>query len=222
MRLRLRRRRGPWLPRLAALGLVLMVGSYLVDLAATPLLHAVAVHEGRRVAAAALNRALLERLDFGMRYGDLIEVRLDKEGRVAMLQPNTLLINRLAAMAGVAIQAEFDQIVEQRFDVPLLQVLGSRLFANRGPRIPVRFRPLTTVLVTVTQNFTAAGINQTRHVIQLEATATVQIAMPLLTETETLHGSVPLSEAVIVGPVPGTYLQGDLGRYQLGPVLPSY
>jgi len=220
VRLRLRRRRRPWLQWLVPVALLLLGGSYLLDWAATPLLRAVAEHEAQLVATAALNRAMLQRLDSGLNYADLIDVRLDKEGRVAMLQPNTLLINRLAAAAGAAIQDEFDKITAQRFDVPLWQVLGSKLFADRGPRIPVRFLPLTTVLVTVHQDFAAAGINQTRHVIELQATVTVQIVTPLLTQSQTLHASVPLSEAVIVGPVPGTYLQGDLGHYQAGPVIP--
>lgn len=203
------------LPMVALLG-----ASYLLDWLATPILRTVAEYETRKVASAALNRAMLDKLDPGFKYSELIDVKLDKDGRVTLLEPNTLLTNRIAAQAGVAIQDEFDKITEQRYAVPLWQVLGSRFFADSGPRIPVRFLPLTTVLVTVHQDFQAAGINQTRHAIELQATVTVQLALPLLTETQTLHASVPLSEAVIVGPVPTTYLQGDLGHYQAGPVLP--
>lgn len=212
----LRRRGRLWLMRLLALLLLLLAASYLLDWLASPLLRAVADWEARKVATSTLNRAMLDKVGLGLRYGDLIDVRLDHDGRIAMLQPNTILINRLAAEAGHAIQSEFDQISAERYAVPLGQVLGNRLFADRGPNIPVRFLPLTTVLVSVTQDFMAAGINQTRHVINLQATVTLQVATPLLTETRTLQSSLPLSEAVIVGPVPSTYLSADLGSYKVG------
>lgn len=221
MRLGLRRRPRVWLNWTILAAVLVVVGSWSLDFLASPVLGQVADWAGRRVATDALNRAVLEKVGTGLRYEDLIHVRTDKDGHISMLQPDTIAIARLAAQAGTAIQQEFDHISGVRYDVPLYQVLGNQLFAGSGPRIPVRFLPLTTVQVNVKQQFNEAGINQTRHVIYLEVAVTVQVAMPLFTRTQNLHSELPLSEAVIVGQVPNTYWKHDLGTYRAdGGALP--
>ena len=55
--------------------------------------------------------------------------------------------------------------------------------------------------------FTEAGINQTRHQIFFDLAADVSILLPGEQCTSTIKVQVCVAETVIVGQVPATYLQ---------------
>ena len=55
--------------------------------------------------------------------------------------------------------------------------------------------------------FDSAGINQTRHKISLEATASVRIVLPSGARTVTAHTSALMAESILVGDVPQSYIQ---------------
>ena len=84
-------------------------------------------------------------------------------------------------------------------------MLGSQLLANYGPRIKVSIYPLGTVRTSVFDKFEAAGINQTRHQIYLDIETQVQVVVPLVSSEVTVSTQVPITDTVIVGPVPSFY-----------------
>ena len=55
--------------------------------------------------------------------------------------------------------------------------------------------------------FTAAGVNQTLHRVLLEVSVTVRILLPGRILEASVTSPVCIAETVIVGQVPGTYLQ---------------
>ncbi len=75
-----------------------------------------------------------------------------------------------------------------------------------GPDIRVRMTPVGSVSVDFTDEFHAAGINQTRHKIYLLLKTQVKIVVPLGSEVINVSTRVPISESIIVGDVPQTYV----------------
>jgi sporulation protein YunB len=196
---------GGWL-RWAAL---LVVGCYLVlwlvELAVLKPLAAVAETEARIRAIDATNRVVLGSVGKSLRHEDLVTYEKDKEGRIAAYHINTQAVTFVASEAATAVAQEFRRLSSDSFGVPLGAMFGSRLLSTQGPAIPVKLMPIGSVSIDIQQEFKAAGINQTRHRIWLHATARVQVVLPVLTREVEVSSDLPVTETVIIGPVPQTY-----------------
>lgn len=151
-------------------------------------------------------------------YRELIHLETDQGGRVVFMQPNTPAIARTAEALTRVAQRQLAALGTDRYHIPLGQLLGSRLLANYGPRLPVFLTPVGWVRVTVRDEFSAQGINQTRHVILAEMEVTVRVVIPLFSEQVTLRASHPIAEGIIIGEVPATYMKFDVQGPLVTPV----
>ena len=64
-----------------------------------------------------------------------------------------------------------------------------------------------TVKTNFVTEFESAGINQTRHKISLEATASVRIVLPSGARTVSVQASALMAESILIGDVPQSYIQ---------------
>lgn len=171
-----------------------------------PVILAMAEAQARVLAVQAMNDAVFEVMREGGVYSDLMHVVLDGEGRVSMMQANTARMNELATQAALAVQKNLDAIAEAGVEIPLGAAFGSRLLAGSGPIVHVRVVPVGAVSTEFVSEFTAAGINQTRHRIFLQMDATVQMVIPTGTQTAAVSAHVPVAESIIVGEVPDSFV----------------
>jgi len=201
-------RRAPdirWIPLAVFAALVILVGGFILfesDL--RPTTKTIAGAEGRWVATDAVNRAIRDKIA-NVDYNQLIMVQKDNQGQIVLMQPNIVRINQLASDITLSIQSALQGLVNEQFSIPVGQVLGSQLLANYGPRVKVSIYPIGTVRTSVFDKFEAAGINQTRHRIYLDIETQVQVVVPLVSSDVTVSTQVPITDTVIVGPVPTFY-----------------
>jgi sporulation protein YunB len=185
--------------------LVILVGGFILfesDL--RPTIKTIAEAEARWVATDAVNRAIRDKIA-NVDYNQLIMVQKDNQGQIVLMQPNIVRINQLASDITLSIQSALQGLVNEQFSIPVGQVLGSQLLANYGPRVKVSIYPIGTVRTSVFDKFEAAGINQTRHRIYLDIETQVQVVVPLVSSDVTVSTRVPITDTVIVGPVPTFY-----------------
>jgi sporulation protein YunB len=185
--------------------LVILVGGFILfehDL--RPTIKSIAEAEARWVATDAVNRAIRDEIA-NVDYNQLIMVQKDNQGQIVLMQPNLVRINQLASDTTLSIQSALQGLVSEQFSIPVGQVLGSQLLANYGPRVKVSIYPIGTVRTSVFDKFEAAGINQTRHRIYLDIETQVQVVVPLVSSDVTVSTQVPITDTVIVGPVPTFY-----------------
>lgn len=182
-----------------------------------PALDALAVAQARWVATEAMQQAVLDKVAGQVSYNNLIQPGSSEGGQVVFMQADALGISRLQAAAQLAIQERLAGLQGQTYYLPLGQVLGLRLLAAYGPPVPVRFVPMGTVKVNVGDTFESAGINQTRHCIYLQAESEVQVIAPFNRDKVQVATTIPVAEAIIVGPVPRTYV--SLGSEMLKGIL---
>ena len=90
--------------------------------------------------------------------------------------------------------------------VPLGNLTGVSLLMGRGPGVPVEIIMMTSSRVEFRNNVVTAGINQTKHQIDLEVIVDIDILIPWGTESTQVVTEVMISDVVVVGKVPGTYL----------------
>ncbi|MDQ7793902.1 MAG: sporulation protein YunB [bacterium] len=214
------RRSAPPLPPRGSLGpavlalLVLVTASLLLlEWSIRPTLVLLAEARITNIAMEGMYRVVQKRAAT-LSYRELIHLEKDDRGRITMMQPNTTAINELAASTTLAIQQELAELSESSVGIPLGQVMGSKIFANYGPRIPVQLTPTAVPVVQVRDAMEAAGINQTKHTLYVEVAVTMKVVMPLLCTSVELHNSFPVAQTVLLGEVPQTYLNLDLSGFR--------
>lgn len=172
-----------------------------------PTLLAIAEAKAMSIATKSINDVINEKVSKTISPEALLTVKVDSRGRVVFIQPNTMEFNRLAADTTIKVQDALRDIAEEKISIPIGQVLGSQLLASMGPKITVTIIPVGTVQVKVIDKFEQAGINQTKHMVYLMATTQVRIVVPLVSKSVDVTTQVPITEYVVIGEVPGTYVQ---------------
>lgn len=140
------------------------------------------------------------------RYEDLVEIHKDKNGRVVLLQPNSILINKIVSSTTARVSESLGNMREESVSIPMGQISGATLLAGYGPKIKVKIIPCGQVHVDIVNQFDEAGVNQTRHLIYCQIKTSLKVAVPLMDEDITVSTKVPLAETIIIGDVPRTYV----------------
>lgn len=189
--------------------LLLLAGYLFLDARVRPIIISKARMEVTQMAVAAINKTVQKEVSSGdMDYQDFITVQRDYNGRVALMQANTVSINQMASEIALEVQKELQNLKTKQVTVSIGHLLNSYIFANIGPRVKVRIEPLGTVDVNVIDRFEQAGINQTRHKIYLDFTTTVRVGLPLPLHSNYVKvaTTVPVAESIIVGDVPNAVI----------------
>ena len=143
-----------------------------------------------RIVVAAINDAVDSgRID----YGRLVSFDKDANGHVTALKSNMAEFNRLQASIS-------DDILQRMADVSTTD-----LSIPIGPCLHVRMQSVGTATARFDNQFSSAGINQTRHRILLDVDVHVSILLPGLTTYTKVSNEISVAETVIVGSVPQTY-----------------
>lgn len=157
-------------------------------------------------ASDAINAAIAEQIAAGkLKYEDMVTVEKDRSGAVTAIRTNMERINLLKTGILDCIDAKLDSLSVEELGVPIGSVLLPELFSGRGPRMPVRVLAVRTSDAVFRNDFTAAGINQTRHSICIDIHVTVTVLAWSGTQDVLVDATVAAAETVIVGTVPTTY-----------------
>lgn len=213
---RIRRRR--FLRRVLLLGLLLLALFLAVDRNFRPLVFSLAEARSAAMASQVLSGALAEAIEDGVTYEELMNVKMDQSGQVALLSANTMAMNRLAARAGDAALRRLNNMSSERVTVPLGAVLGTTLFSGSGPGVPVSIVPIGSIFTDFATEFEACGINQTRHKVYLQVTANIRIVIPTGAKTTKVSANMLVAESIIVGRVPEGFVGYDLTEEELNMV----
>ena len=198
--------------------LVLISVFLAIDRNFKPVVFSLAEAKSAAMAAQALSRALADALGDGVGYDELMNVRLDEKGQVALLSANTMRMNRLAQKAGEAALLRLSGMTSERVMVPLGAALGMTLFAGSGPGIPVSIVPIGSINTDFATEFEACGINQTRHKVYLQVSASIRIVIPTGAKTTQVSANMLVAESIIVGGVPDGFVGYNLGEEELNMV----
>ena len=213
---RVKRRR---LIRRMLLCMLLLAGLFFViERNFKPLVFSLAEARSAAMASQVLSGALAEAVGDGVRYEDLVNVKMDNSGQVALLSADTMAMNRLAARADDAARRRLSNMSSERVMVPLGAVLGTTLFAGSGPGVPVSIVPIGSIFTDFATEFEACGINQTRHKVYLQVTANIRIVIPTGAKTTQVSANMLVAESIIVGRVPEGFVGYDLTEEELNMV----
>ncbi len=213
----MRRLRSRSLARKIFLLAVLIVAVFILFIAVLehnlrPSIMAIAETKARMIALDSINNAIHKKVVDGGNFRDLIDVRTDDQGRIVLMQANTIKINQLTTETLLELNRNLRELKYEGFAIPLGQVLGSQLLANYGPGIKVKITPVGAARVNIKDDFEEAGINQARHKLYMNVNTDLKIVVPLMSSKIEVQAQVPLAETFIIGDVPGTYVKMDSGN----------
>ena len=184
-----------------------------VDAALRPILEQVAAQQVHLAVVRLINEAVYDQLGNGVAYQQLINVSTDADGRVTLMQPDTVKITRLVTSIARDLEEKLGNLSREDIKVPLGMLTGNSLLADKGPNLTLALLPLGSVSVNIHDEFSAAGINQTRHSIMLDIVFDMGILLPFQSTFTQITDTLPIVESVIVGPIPETYLNMEAGDF---------
>jgi sporulation protein YunB len=135
-------------------------------------------------------------------YERLISFEKDNSGMITAVKSNMPEFNRLQSAI-----LEPDPGADLRGFHPGSLHSGGQpdrlhLLAGRGPLITVRMQSVGSSTARLENEFTSAGINQTKHQILLDVDVYVSILLPGFATATKVSNSFTVAETVIVGSVP--------------------
>ncbi len=209
-----------WIPPLIiVLVLSLLIAFFLLNIKLKASILELAEATAQIRAVEIINHAVYEKIVKGTEYQDIVYIHKDGEGKIVMIQANTVVLNQIMAKTISAVVEGLNSLREETIEVPLGQVTGSIILAAYGPKMQVNIIPTKQVTIYVDNKFEQAGINQTRHQIYLKIVSKIKIAVPLLEKTINVSANIPLAETIIVGDVPQTYVDFKGNDANLYPLL---
>ena len=155
-----------------------------------------------------INDAIDHQIESGnIQYDRIVYFEKDLNGKITALKTNMSEVNRLKTDILNIINDEILALDTSDLCIPIGDLLLPEFLSTRGPEIPVHILSIRNSDGGFSSSFSAAGINQTLH--QLNMTVSVDVAILVLGKSEsfTVTSQVVVAETIIVGQVPDTLLQ---------------
>lgn len=141
----------------------------------------------------------------GADYSSLVEIVRDTSGNIVSIQTDAMRINQIKSGINTAVASALANLDGKELGVPLGSLTGLALLNGRGPRLNVIISLTGSAQTQFINEFSSAGVNQTRHQIFLKTTVTLLIVFPTATVTTAYTMNMLVAETIIVGKVPLAY-----------------
>lgn len=166
----------------------------------------IAVSDASDIVTKQINNAIAGIMAEGNYVGDyFVSFEKTASGEISAISSNMAKINALSAEI-------LDRVVGATenhtltVEIPAGNLTGVSLLMGRGPSVPVKIIVLTSSRVEFNNSVVTAGINQTKHQINLEVIVDIDILIPWESQSAQVITEVMIADTVIVGKVPETYL----------------
>ena len=193
---------------LLALAAVISAGiSFAVHRTIEPNLEEISRIRAEVVISRTVNKALTELFREEKTHEDLFVVKTGEDGRVDMVQANSIEINILMSQLSINLQEAFKNMDNEYIEVPIGSLLGSKLLSQVRPSISLAIVPLSVSSMDFRTEFEAQGINQTKYKIYIVLSCKVKVIAPFSSKTFKTSSKVLIAETVILGDVPDSFVQ---------------
>lgn len=190
--------------------LLLIIGIILyLNYVVNPIILQTSEAQIRSLATKAVGSAIYEIVNQNDIYDNLVKITYDNEGKIRLIQANSIAINFLNRSLTKLAQKNLEQIGVQGIDIPIGSFSGLPIFVGRGPTVNIKLLPVGAISSNFSSEFTTAGINQTNHKIYVNISSNVSIILPTSNQLVTTSTQVLICENIIIGEIPETYLYSD-------------
>ena len=172
---------------------------------------AIAVSDASDAVTVSINNAIADIMRDGDYSADyFVTFEKSETGEITAISSNMARINALSAKILDRIVGATDTHM-LTVNIPVGNLTGVSVLMGRGPKVPVKIITMTSSRVEFNNSIVTAGINQTKHQINLEVIVYIDILVPWGTESTQVVTEVLIADTIVVGRVPDTYLSMDAG-----------
>ena len=170
-----------------------------------------AVSDASDAVTVSINNAIADIMRDGDYSADyFVTFEKSEAGEITAISSNMARINALSAKILDRIVGATDTHM-LTVNIPVGNLTGVSLLMGRGPKVPVKIITMTSSRVEFNNSIVTAGINQTKHQINLEVIVDIDILVPWGTESTQVITEVLIADTIVVGRVPDTYLSMESG-----------
>ena len=172
---------------------------------------AIAVSDASDAVTVSINNAIADIMRDGDYSADyFVTFEKSEAGEITAISSNMARINALSAKILDRIVGATDTHM-LTVNIPVGNLTGVSILMGRGPKVPVKIITMTSSRVEFNNSIVTAGINQTKHQINLEVIVDIDILVPWGTESTQVVTEVLIADTIVVGRVPDTYLSMESG-----------
>lgn len=137
---------------------------------------------------------------------EFMTVVRNENDKIVNIEIDSVVINELSQKITVLAQKKINKLGSDGIQIPIGSLSGITLFTGLGPDINVKIYLVGSTRTQIYSVFTDTGINQTLHRLYFNISGSVAVAVPGLPSSITTNAQVLMSEMIIIGDVPPTYL----------------
>lgn len=192
--------------RLTAVILSLLIIMLLIDARIRPIVKNSAASVINVGITQIINKTVIDTLyNINPEYSDIVEVVFGPDGNITYLSLNNAKANMLKSTISKSITDAVSKDEARLMRVPWGTLTGSAILSGRGRFINLRITEFSYALIDIRSEFSAAGINQTRHSIILDITIKAHGYVAITHITTQVQTSLIVAETIIIGEVPNSY-----------------
>ena len=139
-------------------------------------------------------------------YGELVIVSRNDEGNIESVTLNSTAANELKSAIALKVLEHLNKSENYTISVPAGNFFGVEFLSGIGPGVKFRIVPCNIAHIDFESRFKPAGINQVLHSLVVRVDIDIGALLPGFEEISNLSSSAIISETVIMGDVPETYL----------------
>ncbi len=179
----------------------------------TPVLTDRLSYQARILVTAAINQTVAEQLEqMDVSYQQIIHLTRDGSGKITSLQVDSVLLNQIKSAVTQKVAERIQSLSATSLRIPLGSLTGFKILSGRGPDIQFRLLPEGVVQTDLYHQFSAAGVNQTLHLIYLQIETDVSAVIPGFSMKTSISTNMELGQTVILGEVPEFFGSIGLGN----------
>ena len=142
----------------------------------------------------------------GIFYEDFFTVIKDSNDKVTMVKANSALINQINMIIQTEIQNRLNELRTKSLYVPTGAFTGLTFLSAYGSKVPINAKIVSNCYTVLSSEFKEMGINQTLHRLQINCFVEIILTVPKGKVKSNVTNEILVTEAVIVGEVPSTFL----------------
>lgn len=197
-----------WLIRIGLLAVVLLILLFTLRYKYRDVIIELARISVKNTTSDMINDAIDRQVTEGnIAYDRIVFFEKDLEGRITALKTNMSEINHLKTEILGIINDEVLSLDTAAMGIPMGSLFLPEILSGKGPVIPVQILSIRNSDADFLSDFSASGINQTLHQLNMEVSIEVSVLVLGQTDSFTVTSGVLVAETVIVGDVPQTLLQ---------------
>lgn len=193
------------------ISVILLFAYYLFNIELFPVLKSLAVYKAKNTATEVINNSVQSVLQKdSVSYDSLMIFEKDQDNKIVAIKSDSLKMNKLKVDLTKEILSELSSIDSNKLNIPIGNLFGGVLLANKGPAVKVEISPVGSVYSDIYSVFNSAGINQTHQQVMLKVQVSIMILLSsTYSVSETVNSTMCIADTIIVGNVPNSYFYAE-------------